>query len=54
MCESQREVPKLKGMGRDQITIHGDLTEPTFGDDPVEEIVASWDSIHYANPGKTA
>lgn len=47
MCESKREVPKLRGMGRDQIVIHGDLTEPTFGDQPLAEMLANWDAIHH-------
>ncbi|MDE0237866.1 MAG: hypothetical protein OXN95_11635 [bacterium] len=34
-------------MGRDQIVIHGDLTEPTFGDQPLAEMLANWDAIHH-------
>ena len=52
-CEPIREVPTLRGMGRGQIVIHGDLTEPTFGDDPVEEIVANWDALHSVDSDKT-
>lgn len=53
-CEPKREAPILRGMGRDQIIIHGDLTEPTFGDEPVEEMLANWDAFHHANPDITA
>ena len=40
---ANREVPTLRGMGRGRIIIHSDLTEPTFGEEPVEEMIASWD-----------
>ena len=53
-CEPVREVPILRGMGRGQIVIHGDLTEPTFGDVPVEEMLTNWDALHQADPEKTA
>ena len=45
-CEPKREVPTLRGMGRDEIIIHGDLTEPTFSDAPEEEMLANWDASH--------
>ncbi len=52
-CEPKREVPVLRGMGRGRIIIHGDLTEPTFGDEPVEEMLANWDALHKATPAET-
>lgn len=53
-CEPKREVPTLRGMGRDQIIIHGDLTEPTFGDEPVEELLANWDALHLSRSDDSA
>lgn len=53
-CEPKREVPTLRGMGRDQITIHGDLTEPTFDDEPVEEMLANWDAMHHSRSDDSA
>ena len=53
-CAPKREVPTLRGMGRDQIIIHGDLTEPTFGDEPVDEMLASWDALHRATPDESS
>ncbi|MCY3861891.1 MAG: type II toxin-antitoxin system Phd/YefM family antitoxin [bacterium] len=53
-CEPKREVPTLRGMGRGQITIHGDLTEPTFGDAPVEEMLANWDAMHHSRSDDSA
>lgn len=53
-CEPKREVPILRGMGRGQVIIHGDLTEPTFGDEPVEEMLANWDSLHQSHPSNPA
>lgn len=53
-CEPKREVPILRGMGRGRIIIHGDLTEPTFGDEPVEEMVANWDVLHHSRSDNSA
>lgn len=53
-CAPKREVPTLRGMGRNQITIRGDLTEPTFGDKPVEEMLANWDAMDHSRSGNPA
>ena len=52
-CEPKREVPILRGMGRDQVIIHGDLTEPTFGDEPADGMLANWDALHRSRSGSS-
>ena len=53
-CQPKREVPTLRGMGRGQVIIHGDLTEPTFGDEPVEEMLANWDGLPHSRSDNSA
>ena len=34
--------------------VFGDLTEPTFGDAPVEEMLANWDAMHHSRSDDSA
>lgn len=46
---AKRKTPTLRGLGKDKIVIHGDLTEPTFGDEPVEEMLTNWEKTSELN-----
>lgn len=43
--EVKQKVSTLRGLCKGEIAILGDLTEPTFDEDPADEMLANWERL---------